>query len=448
MESVIKLLLDMLDPLTLRDLKDIQNILSWDQCNSPYLSVSCWLLGMKADLQDTVVLMVQTYTSHPVDIMVEVFKRMKRADLEFAVTKTTEKKPFESKRTSALIRKVATMAAVKKLLLETLNCLNHGEFEVFKRLLQRKDDQEDFSVSETWTEIQSRKDLVNVMVGELGPRSVEKTRKIFMDMNITGLLKMFPETSFGMKEKPSSLDPVDGGRAEQDSSSWTRVDPEVDGTSPDEAPTYSLQSEAGRFECSVSGLRWVCKEKVDFRYRFCSWDGHMVRMESRGYRPAGPLMDITVLTGKMMEVQLPHWICIDDVPELLDNFAVLHVNDCGDVLEKVTQVTATHVSLTEPVFCMLAALINSLFPPRITCCNTLIYYQPKTPFLKLHVYLIPPDPALKQVIIYLFLSSHHLSTINVLLRLKSLFSRELEKKLVEPDDIQHNNSFCRLDLNQ
>ncbi|MEQ2288610.1 hypothetical protein AMECASPLE_024425 [Ameca splendens] len=287
------------------------------------------------------------------------------------------------------------MAAVKKLLLETLNCLNHDEFEVFKRLLQRKDDQEDFSVSETWTEIQSRKDLVNVMVGELGPRSVEKTQKIFMDMNITDLLKMFPETSFGMKEKPSSLDPVDGGRAEQDSSSWTKVDPEVDGTSPDEAPTYSLQSEAGRFECSVSGLRWVCKEKVNFRYRFYSWDGHMVRMESRGYRPAGPLMDIAVLTGKMMEVQLPHWICIDNVPELLDNFAVLHVNDCGDVLEKVTQVTATHVSLTEPVFSMLAALINCIFPPRITCCNTLIYYQPKTPFLKLHVYLIPPDPALK-----------------------------------------------------
>ncbi|MEQ2212297.1 hypothetical protein XENOCAPTIV_028893, partial [Xenoophorus captivus] len=111
MESVIKLLLDMLDPLTLRDLKNIQNILSWDQCNSPYLSVSCRLLGMKADLQDTVVLMVQTYSSHPVDIMEEVFKRMKRPDLEFAVTKTTEKKLFEGKRSSALIRKVSNNPA-------------------------------------------------------------------------------------------------------------------------------------------------------------------------------------------------------------------------------------------------------------------------------------------------------------------------------------------------
>ncbi|KAM4568381.1 NACHT, LRR and PYD domains-containing protein 1b allele 2-like isoform 2-T2 [Fundulus diaphanus] len=120
----------------------------------------------------------------------------------------------------------------------------------------------------------------------------------------------------------------------------------------------------------------------------------MLRMEGRGYRPAGPLMDITVFSGKMMEVQLPHWVCIDDVPRLLENFAVLHVNDCGDVLEKVTGVTATHVRIRDPVFSLLAALINYFFPPKITC-NTLIYYLPKTPFLKLHIYLIPLDPALK-----------------------------------------------------
>uniref|UniRef100_A0A3Q2GFS1 FIIND domain-containing protein n=1 Tax=Cyprinodon variegatus TaxID=28743 RepID=A0A3Q2GFS1_CYPVA len=174
-----------------------------------------------------------------------------------------------------------------------------------------------------------------------------------------------------------------------------------------------LRSEAGRFECSVSGLRWFCQEKVAFRYRFCSWDGHMERMESRGYRPAGPLMDITVSTGTMLEVQLPHWVYIasvaavfaEDVPELLDNFAVLHVTDYGDVLEKVAQVTETHVTLTEPAFSLLGCLLNIFFSPRINCCNTLIYYQPNKPFLKLHVYLILPDPALKQVLIYFIIKS-------------------------------------------
>lgn len=75
-------------------------------------------------------------------------------------------------------------------------------------------------------------------------------------------------------------------------------------------PRLSLQSEAGRFECSVSDLRWVCKEQVSFKYRLCSWEDHMERMESIEYMPAGPLIDITVIAGKLFEVYLPHWICI------------------------------------------------------------------------------------------------------------------------------------------
>ncbi|MEQ2175653.1 hypothetical protein GOODEAATRI_020051, partial [Goodea atripinnis] len=181
----------------------------------------------------------------------------------------------------------------------------------------------------------------------------------------------------------------------KDSSEWTRLEPKI--TDENEAPTYSLESAAGQFECSVSGLRWVCKDKLGFKYQFCSWQGHMERMKTRGLRCAGPLIDITVTTGKINEVYLPHWICIDDIPSLLENFSVLHINDSGDVLEKVSQVTATHVRLTEPVFSPLAALINSIFRVKVAC-NLLIYYKPNTPFLKLHVYLILQDPALQQTL--------------------------------------------------
>lgn len=76
------------------------------------------------------------------------------------------------------------------------------------------------------------------------------------------------------------------------------------------SPCLSLQSEAGNFECSVSALRWVCKEKVSLKYQFWSWEGHMERMASRRYMPAGPLMDISVISGKLDEVYLPHWICV------------------------------------------------------------------------------------------------------------------------------------------
>ncbi|KAM4568154.1 uncharacterized protein V3H82_012397 [Fundulus diaphanus] len=216
-ESVIKLLLEQLADLTFRDVKAIRNMISWDQWNGPYLSPSWRLLGMKAGLQETVLLMVQTYSHNPVDKIEELFAKMERADLVFSLTEYVEKKCFERKRSSALIQKVAIMAVVKKLLLETFSCLNRSEFQVFKKLLQRMVYQERMSEVTGWsvTEIQSKTDLVDVMVEELGPRSVEKTRKVFMHMNRTDLLKMLPQTSSGIKEEPSpSLDPVDCKSAE------------------------------------------------------------------------------------------------------------------------------------------------------------------------------------------------------------------------------------------
>ncbi|XP_039474943.1 caspase recruitment domain-containing protein 8-like [Oreochromis aureus] len=111
--------------------------------------------------------------------------------------------------------------------------------------------------------------------------------------------------------------------------------------------------------------------------------------------PAGPLMDVTVTAGKLNEVHLPHWICIDDVPDILDMFAVVHIDDCGDVVEKVSEVTPTHVKLTEPNFSLIGALIRLFFPLKISC-YTLMYYKPNTSFLKLHVYPIRQDPALEQ----------------------------------------------------
>uniref|UniRef100_A0A3P9DR72 FIIND domain-containing protein n=1 Tax=Maylandia zebra TaxID=106582 RepID=A0A3P9DR72_9CICH len=129
-------------------------------------------------------------------------------------------------------------------------------------------------------------------------------------------------------------------------------------------------------------------------YQFRSWEGHMERMESRQYMPAGPLMDVTVTAGKLNEVHLPHWIY--DIPDILDTFAVLHIDDCGDVVEKVSEVTPTHVKLTEPHFSLIGALIRLFFPLKISC-YTLMYYKPNTSFLKLHVYPIRQDPALEQV---------------------------------------------------
>ncbi|KAK5921999.1 hypothetical protein CgunFtcFv8_019307 [Champsocephalus gunnari] len=212
-----------------------------------------------------------------------------------------------------------------------------------------------------------------------------------------GLEQKLSNITLGSKGASRSLDLEGIGKITKDSSGWTKLEPEVNSTDEDEASTYSLKSEAGNFECSVSGLRWVCQDKVSFKYQFCSSEEPMKRMEMMRYMPAGPLIDITVISGKLSEVYLPHWICIDDIPNILQKFAVLHIDDCGDVVEKVSEVTSSHVKLCEPVFSPRAPLVKKDFPVKIHC-NVLIYSKAYASCTVLHVYLTPFDPALKETI--------------------------------------------------
>ncbi|XP_053182840.1 NACHT, LRR and PYD domains-containing protein 1 homolog [Scomber japonicus] len=285
------------------------------------------------------------------------------------------------------------MAAFKEMLLETLNDLSCQEFEKFKEVLELTVFQED--LIDISVRFSDTAEIVYLMLQNYGQQSVELMMKTFKKMNRSDLVQRL-DTSSGNKGPSRSSESEAHGDI-MDSSDWTKLEPEVNSTDADEAPTYSLQSEAGTFECSVSDLRWVCKEKVSFKYQFCSWEEHMERMEILQYMPAGPLMDITVTAGKLNEVYLPHWICTDDNPEILDKFAVLHIDSCGDVVEKVSEVTSSHVKLSEPIFSPRAVLMKLGFPVKIKC-NVLIYYQTNTTFLKLHVYLIPHDPALEKTV--------------------------------------------------
>lgn len=99
--------------------------------------------------------------------------------------------------------------------------------------------------------------------------------------------------------------------------------------------------------------------------------------------------------------------CADGIPNLLDHFRVLHINDCGEVLEEVSEVTASHVKLADPNFSLLAIL--SRFIPLRVSCNVLMYYKTNQKFLKLHLYLIPNDAALREVTEYLNVTDvyHH-----------------------------------------
>ncbi|TDH11451.1 hypothetical protein EPR50_G00060940 [Perca flavescens] len=386
-------LLETLKDLGVEELQKFMFLLQFTLFQKSLPLISRSLLDRKDSADTLVVLMLETCGQQSVEVTREVFMDMNRTDLvqRLSVISSGLKETHQN----IPLHKKVSMTSFEVKLSETLEDLSYGELEQFKHVLQYTRLKKGLlRISGQRMETADRDKMVELMVEIYGQQSVEVTREVLMEMNRRDLVQRLSDISSGSKGPSTSLELEGCGSTMQVSSDWTKLEPEVTLTDVDEAPTYSLQSEAGNFECSVSGLRWVCKEKVSFKYQFCSLERPMERMESLQYMPAGPLMDITVIAGKLDEVYLPHWICIDSNPEILDKFAVLHIDDCGDSVEKVSEVTSSHVKLSEPVFSLKMVLVKVGFSVEIRC--KVLIYKTNIPFLTLHVYLIPPDPAVQQ----------------------------------------------------
>nr|XP_029138622.1 uncharacterized protein LOC110004460 [Labrus bergylta] len=293
-----------------------------------------------ADRDGIVMLMVDIYGQQSVELTKDVLYRMNKTDLLKTLSGTssgfnTEKK-LQQKDPQ---HQESTMTPVHSQLLETLEELGSGDLEKFKHALLHTKMKEGLpKIPKDQVETADKDEIVKLMVEIYGQRCVEVTEDILEMMNRTDLVGKLSERSSVSKGPFGCVEPDDCGQEMPDSGHWTKLDPEVNSTDGDESPTYSLQSEVGNgFECNVSGIRWICKDKVSFQYKFCSWEEHIERMESLKYLPAGPLMNIKVIAGKFDEVYLPHWICIDGNTDILGEFAVLHIDDCGDVVEQVSE---------------------------------------------------------------------------------------------------------------
>ncbi|KAJ4930722.1 hypothetical protein JOQ06_025030 [Pogonophryne albipinna] len=248
--------------------------------------------------------MVETCGPQSVEVTREVLMDMDRTDLVERLSETILR--LKDKHPSKPPKEEVSVASLEEKLLETLEDLSHGELEKFKRGLQR--------ISSQRLETAGRVEIVDLMVEIYANRSKGASR---------------------------SLDLEGIGKITKDSSGWTKLEPEVNSTDEDEASTYSLKSEAGNFECSVSGLRWVCQDKVSFKYQFCSSEEPMKRMEMMKYMLAGPLIDITVISGKLFEVYLPHWICISCGTLSWRDSSIHHVEHSSDEMQGVASITTT-----------------------------------------------------------------------------------------------------------
>ncbi|MED6264338.1 hypothetical protein CHARACLAT_013770 [Characodon lateralis] len=152
-----------------------------------------WEPVKMADLLDMTLLLVQTYGSGFKNKISGVLEKMKLSLCWEPVTSSPERQV--NKQQTALIHKVATVSALKQLLVRTITGLSDEELQEFKTLLLSKSGG---SLSQVLLRLIHKFDgaeIVDVMIDQLGQQSLEVTRQILIDFKRTDLLQRLPESS-------------------------------------------------------------------------------------------------------------------------------------------------------------------------------------------------------------------------------------------------------------
>ncbi|XP_048103835.1 uncharacterized protein LOC125297515 isoform X3 [Alosa alosa] len=180
----------------------------------------------------------------------------------------------------------------------------------------------------------------------------------------------------------------------EDTSHWILMEPCV--SMETVVPLYKHSSPPGSFECTVSGLRWVCAVEVSLQYHFS--DPHVFRAELAmlQYEPIGPLMDIKVLSGELLEAHLPHFACLEGSDSSLrEAVRVLRGVDSSVTLEKC-ELTRFHPKLLKPSFSLTEVLVKLGIPMKAHL-DVLIYRTRVTPLVLL-TYVVPRDASMIQAV--------------------------------------------------
>ncbi|XP_073705456.1 NACHT, LRR and PYD domains-containing protein 1 homolog [Garra rufa] len=172
-----------------------------------------------------------------------------------------------------------------------------------------------------------------------------------------------------------------------DSDQWVEVEPSV--CTDEGGSEFRISTSAGRFECSRTRMRWVCAGDVTLQYR--AVDGRFLRAELERLQceRIGPVIDVTVISGKLEEAHLPHYVCLaESDPSLRDAVKVLSVENEGISLESV-ELTRFHAKVLQPSFSPKTVLMKLRILVKVHC-DLLIFLTQKNPVI-LHVYFFPSD---------------------------------------------------------
>ncbi|XP_045073191.1 NACHT, LRR and PYD domains-containing protein 1 homolog isoform X2 [Coregonus clupeaformis] len=183
----------------------------------------------------------------------------------------------------------------------------------------------------------------------------------------------------------------------EDSTQWLQIEPL---TSTVQGVTmFRHRTPKGRYECTVSGLRWVCERDVILKYHFRNWEPYSQLLKDMQYGQGGPLLDITMELGELEEVHLPHFVCLGTNPSLRNEMKIFHVEEHGVSFEEVHEVTRFHAKILHPKFSVISVILSYIFSRNIDVhCELMLYLSVKKQTLIPRLYLFPSNPSQIQAV--------------------------------------------------
>ncbi|ROL54859.1 Stonustoxin subunit beta [Anabarilius grahami] len=149
-----------------------------------------------------------------------------------------------------------------------------------------------------------------------------------------------------------------------DSDQWVQIEPSA--CTDEGGSKFRVITDPGRYECVRTRMRWVCDYEVTLQY--CTVDGHFLNTELERLQcnRIGPVIYVTVISGKPKEVHLPHYACLGESdPSLKDAVKVLTIKDEGITTEPV-ELTRFHAKIVQPSFSLKTLIIMQMSIDRHT----------------------------------------------------------------------------------
>ncbi|XP_045578992.1 uncharacterized protein isoform X3 [Salmo salar] len=182
----------------------------------------------------------------------------------------------------------------------------------------------------------------------------------------------------------------------EDSTHWLQIEPL---TSTVQGVTmFRHRTPKGSYECTVSGLRWLCERDVILKYHFRNWEPYSQLLKDMQYTQGGPLLDITMELGELEEVHLPHFVCLGTNPSLRNEMKILHVEEHGVSLEEVHEVTRFHAKILHPKFSAFSVILRLLSWKVDVHCELMLYLTVMKESLIPRLYLFPSNPGQIQAV--------------------------------------------------